>query len=202
MLNTKKNTAFTLIEVIISVAIFSIIMVSIMSIFIISSDTTLKADINRAMHENVKNSISEITEDIRKNWIIWVSLDPTRSNCTFTNDEFYKEWTKLCTWNNEYYLAYNAWTDINRADADICKELNKHCFLYKHGVGPLTNSLVDVKDLTFYVSKNKKEWSSIGTVKKATINITFQPSIKSWVKPDLIKNNKLYFQTTVSERPF
>jgi hypothetical protein len=32
--------------------------------------------------------------------------------------------------------------------------------------------------------------------------VILQPTIKAWVKPDIIKNSKLIFQTTISERPF
>jgi len=39
------------------------------SIYILSSETSLKSDINRAMHENVKSVISEISEDLMKNSI-------------------------------------------------------------------------------------------------------------------------------------
>ena len=56
------------------------------------------------------------------------------------------------------------------------------------------STLVSVKDLQFYVSSEN--------VNKATIKIIMQPTIKAWVKPDLIKNNKIIFQTTISERPF
>jgi prepilin-type N-terminal cleavage/methylation domain-containing protein len=52
--------AFTLIEVIVSITIFSIIMISIIAIYILSSDTSAKSDINRAMHENLKSVITEI----------------------------------------------------------------------------------------------------------------------------------------------
>jgi prepilin-type N-terminal cleavage/methylation domain-containing protein len=65
----KKNNiskAFTLIEVLVSITIFSIMMISIISIYIISTDITLKSDINRIMQENLKNVSSRIAEDIRK----------------------------------------------------------------------------------------------------------------------------------------
>jgi prepilin-type N-terminal cleavage/methylation domain-containing protein len=59
--------AFTLIEVLVSITIFSIMMISVISIYIISTDITLKSDINRIMQENLKNVSNKIAEDIRKN---------------------------------------------------------------------------------------------------------------------------------------
>ncbi|MGB2110726.1 MAG: PilW family protein [Patescibacteria group bacterium] len=62
--NFKK--AFTVIEVLVAVTILSIIMISVMQIYISSSDISLKTDINRSMQENIKNAIETIAEDIRK----------------------------------------------------------------------------------------------------------------------------------------
>jgi prepilin-type N-terminal cleavage/methylation domain-containing protein len=64
------NQAFTLIEVIVSITIFSIMMISIIWIYITSSDITMKSDINRMMQENLKNVSNTIAEDIRKNGIM------------------------------------------------------------------------------------------------------------------------------------
>jgi len=63
----NKTSAFTLIEILVSLTIFSIILTSIIWIYITSSDIIVKSDINRKMQENLKNVSSEIAEDIRKN---------------------------------------------------------------------------------------------------------------------------------------
>lgn len=193
MKNNLQIKAFTLVEIIISVTIFSLIMVSIISIFIISSDTSLKTDINRAMHENVKSVIWEIAEEVRKEWITWVSIDAIDS-CDFSDTWYYKKWTKLCTesWKS-YYLAKEISWVFSRVESNQCENLEDRCFIVMNWE-PLTNSLVSVKSLDFYVSEE--------SVNKATINVTFQPSVKVWVKSDLIKNNILNLQTTISQRPF
>jgi len=58
-----------LIEVIVSSTILSLILVSVLTIFNVSSRMSLTADINRAMQENVKNIVEQIAEDIRNNGI-------------------------------------------------------------------------------------------------------------------------------------
>jgi len=50
-----------------------IVIISITAIFLISTDISKKADINRMMQENTKNAIEIITEDIRKNGISAIS---------------------------------------------------------------------------------------------------------------------------------
>jgi prepilin-type N-terminal cleavage/methylation domain-containing protein len=63
----NKISAFTLVEVLVSLTIFSMVIVSIIWIYITSSDIMVKSDINRKMQENLKNVSSTIAEDIRKN---------------------------------------------------------------------------------------------------------------------------------------
>ena len=196
----KNISAFTLVEVLISMAIFSIMSVSIIWIYIISSDITMKSDINRMMQENIKNVVEKIAEDVRKNWIDleYNPLDSEDCNYNFTN--YYNKSNKLCTksWNR-YLLAhedsFNPWTFIRVTNvANQCSWIDKHCIIMNKVFEPLTNSFVSIKNLTFHVSKDP--------IPKVTVNIVMQPSIKKWIKVDLIKESKLIFQTTISERPF
>jgi prepilin-type N-terminal cleavage/methylation domain-containing protein len=62
-----KFNAFTLVELLVSMSIFSIILVSITATYITSSDITNKSDINRIMQENIKSVSNNIMEDIRAN---------------------------------------------------------------------------------------------------------------------------------------
>lgn len=191
-----NNKAFTLVEVLVSITIFSMISISIIWIYITSSDITMKSDINRILHENLKNVSSTIAEDIRKNWIDWVSQS-ILDTCEFSISDNYKIWDKLCTksWL-EYYLAKKdeiSWV-YTRVDKTECEALKDNCSLYISGMWPLTNSYVAVKDLKFFVSKD--------FIPKVTMSITIQPATKKWVKAELIKENKLIYQTTISERAF
>lgn len=192
----KKNTSwFTLVEVIVWVTIFSMIMISVMSIYILASDTSLKSDINRAMHENTKNIITDISEWIINNWIMWVSdsyIDSCNKNLWSQN---YKLWNKLClnSWE-EYYLAKkdNSWNFVRVSNSD-CEDIADQCYIVKNWI-PITNSLVAIKNLSFFATDNLAE--------KVTLSIVLQPTTKSWVKPTQIENNTFTFQTTLNSRPF
>lgn len=202
----KKNIiiskAFTLVEVLVSITIFSLVITSVIWIYITSTDILVKSDINRKMQENLKNVTSHISEDIRKDWIIWISESTTDSSCDFTTWD-YKEWNKLCTKSqNNYYLAKKdelTWLYL-RVNNSSCSELKDNCVIYRlydWGVGnnwPLTNSFVSVKDLKFYLSDEH--------VPKVTMSIVMQPSAKKWVKTNLIQESIFIFETTISERPF
>lgn len=191
------NNAFTLVEVLVSITIFWIMSISIIWIYIVSTDITMKSDINRMMQENLKNVSSKIAEDVRKNWILWVSSS-TIDVCDFVVwSNNYKEWDELCIkWWNKYYLAKEnplSWEFLRVSSSD-CSWIKDHCVIAKWINEPLTNSYVSVKEFNFYLSKDY--------IPKVTFNIVLQPSIKKWVKIDLIKESKLVFQTTISERPF
>lgn len=197
MIKKNKYSAFTLIEIVVSITILSIIMVSVIMIFINFSDISSKSEINRAMQENIKNVIETISEDVRKNWITWVS-NSLINDCDFSFDiwSLYKKWNKLCTWiSNKYYLAKDiVWGGYARVDNIWdCDEMSENCKIVKNW-DPLTNSFVTIKSLNFYISKDY--------VPKVTINIIMQPSAKKWVKSNLIKENKIVFQTTISTRSY
>jgi len=104
-IHTPKG--FTLIELIVSITLFSIIMVSVMSIFLFSSRLWGKIEINRVMQQNTKNMIETIAEDVRKNGIVWVS-SAIWNSCSMP-----LSWnsigTKLCTGSwaeaSEYFIG-------------------------------------------------------------------------------------------------
>jgi hypothetical protein len=154
---------------------------------------------NRIMQENIKNTVEQISEDVRKNWIKGVASSIPDSNCdSGGNSEWsqYKQWNKLCTWVNQYYLARYDFTSETwqRTDNDYCADIKNTCSIFKLDVGLLTNSLVSVKKLDFYYSENY--------VDKVSINITLRPAIKKWLKSELVNENELIFQTTISKRVF
>lgn len=170
-------------------------MVSVLTVFISSTEISSKSEINRVMQENIKNVVETISEDIRKNWISWVSKD-SLDNCDFVLDwnYNYKYWTKLCTNENVYYLAKESslWEIRRISDMQECWDINDDCFLIWKNWDRLTNSSVSVKDFKLYLTNDY--------IPKITLSITMQPSTKKWVKINLIKESKIVIQTTISDR--
>lgn len=190
---------FTLIEVVIWVTIFSMIMISVMSIYILASDTSLKSDINRAMHENIKNVFTDISENVINNWISWVSKNISDDCNIYLGSNNYKKWNKLCVAWDEYYLAKYNWSSYIRVDNSQCSNIKEQCYIVKKwwsitNAVPITNSMVSIKKLDFIVTDTFS--------KKVTLVIKVMPTTKAWVKSSQIENNILNFQTTVNNRPF
>jgi len=176
---------FTLIEIMIAITIFMIVMVSVMQIFGISTQLTNKVDINRQVQENIKSLTETISEDIRNYSITWV----------WTEIDTYDliKWNALQLWNIKYYLS-NDDSLVRLFEITKCQELKNNCFLVKDDWTPskLTNSWVAFEKLEFNIMWDK--------IKKLVINATIRPSTKKWVSSSVIKNSKLIFQTTISER--
>lgn len=198
----KNNSWFTIIELLVSITIFSIIMVSVIDLYIISTKTTYKSDINRIIHENIKSVVTEISEDITKNGIFWVSENKL-SNCKKVVEWNVLSWNKACIWDNtnSYFLWKEVFGSFIRAEKIECDDYKNPCYILKNtswDIQKITNSLVNVKDLKFYITDN---W-----VKKLTISIILEASSKSGVKDERYESGEkvfkpVIFQTTLSDRP-
>ena len=97
------------------------------------------------------------------------------------------------------------WTRLSFSNLSECDKKDSECFLVKKSSNsdesnqsleffPVTNSLVTVRNADFKVVNYN--W-----VKKLTVLLKLQPSIKAWVRPSLVEKNIFNFQTTISERP-
>ena len=187
--------AFTLVEIIVAITIFLIVMVSVIQIFLVSSNLTNKIDINRQVQENIKNLTETISEDLRNNTISGVKKSII-DNYELSDNSNMKNWNLLEIWTNKYYLSnsYEA-GNYSRVEFDeiesVCTDLNNNCFLVKNN-SRLTNSWVWFEKLNFTIMWEEK--------RKLVINFTMRPATKKGISANLIKNSKFVFQTTLSER--
>ncbi len=192
----RNNKAFTLVEVLVSMTILAIVMVSILMIYALSVQISMKADLNREMQQNIKSVVETLAEDVRKNWITAVSSDKSDSFGTGS-----KVGDSMILGDKQYVLIEytNIQSDnfqrINIAD---CTDIKKVCALAKVDfvnwkiIWPLTNSKISFTNLEFWVTQ--------GAIPKVTINMSVRAAIKNGVRPDLIKSSVIHFQTTISER--
>lgn len=194
-----KKSWFTLIELIVSITILWIIMSSIFAIFQLSASLNSKIDISRSMQENSKNIIELISEDIKTNTLSWINNDILNPNCSLSSIEYYTTWTKLCIWNNSYFLAKfdNVLKIYTRTDESYCDWKNE-CVIVKQNlldwIVPISNTWVNFRYLRFYVSGwNEKEQ------KKVTITYEMLPSKKKGIPTSIVNDYKINFQTTLTQ---
>ncbi len=190
----KYNTSlewFTLIEIIVTISIISIIMVSIIATFMAVQQVTRSADIHRAMQENVKSIVERISADITESWIIWVSEDTT-DPYGFATD-WWKEWSGLETWSNKYYLAQqNTHGDWTRSTSSQCADISNNCILYVQHLWPITNSRVAVESIIWYMTKEP--------IPKVTWVLRLRPAVQKWIRSEIAAKNTETFQFTFAER--
>ena len=189
--------AFTLIEIIVSITILSIVMVSVFAIFFLVSDLSNKTDINRLIQENVKTITETIAEDIRINWL---NICESWNDChKFTSSSLYVKSDSLYVWENHYYLAKfdeNIGDYIKVWNSNNCSNISDNCVIIRQNPinwkDRLCNSWIQFENLGFYISRDYEP--------KVTINFSILPASWKWIKSTLIKNNKIIFQTTLWER--
>lgn len=203
-MRTYKNTSsgFTLIELIVAITIFGMIMISVMSIFVLSSQVSAKIELTRAMQENMKNALEDIAESVRKGDITDVT-DIWGSCSSFTA---WKQGNKLCLtaaeWDTEYTLwnkDTGVWLPLsNVADCvdNYAETADSICRILKKTSSwdfiPLTNNLIAFEGLEFSLHNTD--------IPRVTVRLTARPTYKKWVTPQLVKVSRVHIQTTLSER--
>lgn len=194
-------SGFTLIELIVSITIFSVIMVSVMAIFLFASQMSTRVELNRTMQENIKNVLEDIAEQVRSSGIEGVAteLDAT---CKKSPDMMSAhKWTQLCINGGTRYVlgTQNAGSGVWERSSDIlgdCWDIDDICHILKRDslwdYYPLTNSFLNFERLDFYISNTK--------LPQVSITLVARPSYKKGLSIDIIENNTISVQTTLGQR--
>ena len=222
MKNKKTLQAFTLVEMLISMTIFSIIMISVIMIYAVASDISAKYDITREMRQNIKSVVEDISEEVRKNDIKWVasSYMPWWANFSFTNNSWiwtrlklvkkiwvnetefieyrlvqYKKWFWKKYSNSDKFDTKNEW--LNNNYTEECSSVEDMCRIVKFDnnwkIWPLSNSKISFTNLSFNVSGS---WA----IPKVTLNFKARAAVREWIRAKLAEKTTLIFQTTLSSR--
>lgn len=198
-MHLQKNTGgWTLIEVIVGIIIFSFFLTSIVGVIFLVVYMTQRNDISRAMQENVKNMIEILSEDIRLYGIRGISNSSYTSWwCEITTvASSFTGGTKLCIWENQYYIAQKVADSFVRVDnMEVCKNQIEPCFfIRKNGRGDidvLHNNIFHIQEMHFYLFDS-------GT-KRVVLQAVFQPRKSAGIPWKFIQGNTIHFQTTLSQ---
>lgn len=210
----NTHSWFTLVELIVSITIFGIMMISVVSIFLFSSQMSNRVELNRVMQENIKNVMEDIAENVRKGKIrwavtttacpIWVSSPiPTSWSAKIrlcledagggdieymigSKDLISGDWLPVSNLAECESFVKTGW--ISENDENICRVIK----LEGWERYPLTNSFVAIEKLNFYITNDIQP--------KVTVSLTLRPAIRKWVAPDLVRLSTVQVQTTLSER--
>jgi len=196
-LQKLHSSAFTLIEIIIAMTIFGVIMVSVLSIFLFSSQMSTRVEINRVMQENIKNVTENISENIRLSSLQGVAawIDPSCSSSTATGSSL-----KLCLNSGvEYTLWYDDGSDWKaHTSSTICNDITQaNCHIIKRDSPsedyyPLSNSFTHFENINFEITNEE--------IPKVFIHMSVRPSAQKWLASEIVQNGITHVQTSISER--
>lgn len=196
----KNKPAFTLIEIIIAMTIFGIIMVSVLSIFLFSSQMSTRVEMNRLMQENIKNVTEDISENLRLSALADIVPDNSADSCELTPSTGVG--TKLCLKSGVEYTIWYAdgnpivWKKKNSISE--CQDiLNDNCHIIKRDSPsddyyPLSNSFTHFENISFEITNQE--------IPKVSIHMTVRPSSKKWLAIEIVENWITHIQTTLSQR--
>lgn len=202
------NTGFTLVELIVSITIFSMIITAVVSIFLFSSQMSTRVELNRAMQENIKNVVEDMAEEVRIGGIEGViPLGQSDTSCNSSSSGAMTSWFKVCMNSGvEYVLGYmdeslGTWriiSDVNECsiptdanpDTYTCRILKR--YTPSDDYFPLTNSFIAFENINFVVTNPE--------IPKLTLVLTLRPSAYKWLSREIVERNTLTIQTTISER--
>lgn len=216
MKSLKNTSGFTLLELMISMTIFAVMSVAIMSVYIQTTNLGQKMRAMRHLSETAREITERIAEDVREKGI-------SLSGSTFD------DYTIGSPWNTMEYTGSGGeilgigdgskryvYGKVENGSVSYCKNEDRknpkiQCGLYVIENQDFTkwwnlvdsfvpkdeNKRVKIEDLKFYISGD-----GVTTEKKVTLVFTLVLMPRIGVPPGLISDTRTHIQTTISERFF
>lgn len=199
--------AFTLVEILVASTIFSLLLVSVLTVFMLSSSLSSRLELSRNIQENIKIFTEDIAESVRKNDLL-IHLNATTglSDCGDVNSS--GDYGHVLCLIDDSGTKFRYFLGIQEADGDFsprspgdCLEIDKTsdvvCRIIRDKDGervPLSSNMVNVEDLRFQVVRENK---SVAYVKMV---VKIRSSYKAGVRSDLINSTRILLQSSFSER--
>lgn len=203
----KSRTAFTLIELVVSITILSVIMLSVFMIYSNLIQINKRLEVMRVVQENVRNITEQMATDIREKWIDLSYYDGSDTEKT-NNYTGSGNAILAIRWGDKYYPMKDGpgGMPVLCSEADQ-RNLAVHCYIGKEDSmshrKAISDDRVRIENIRFFLSGNigdsltnlSQEW-------KVTIVLSLGIEIKSWVSSEVAKNSHMLIETTISEKAY
>lgn len=195
---SQWRRGFTLIELVVAVAILSIIMLSVFVIYSNLVSVNRKLEQTRILQEQTRLITETIAADVRGNGIGIV----TGKKFGECDDSFMGE-QKKCLRTKQVAQYYLQQKTEDGANYGACQEsvTKIPCQLVSAQGEPITSDAVDVRDLSFLVTGTSGSGATNESI-EGKVQLSFRIGIapRKWVSSEIIKNSFITVQTTISEK--
>lgn len=203
----KNNSrAFTLIELVVSITILSVILLSVFQVYSNILMINKRLEIMRVVQENVRNITERIATDVREKWIDLSYYDNSHVNRT-NNYSGSGNSILAIRWGDKYYLMTDrgSWPTI-------CNEIEQkdpliHCYIGKEDITGTRKAISDervrIENIRFFLSGNTGEsLTNLGQEGKVTLILSIGIENGVGVSSDIAKGTRMSIQTTISEKAY
>jgi len=199
--------AFTLIELIVSITILSVIMLSVFEIYSNILQINKRLEVMRTVQENVRNITEQIASDIREKWIDFAYYDwfsPEKTNNYTGNGNI----LLAIKWGDKYYPMKDSISGPILCSEMDQKDMKIHCYIGKENSSgirkAISNESVRIENIRFFLSGNTGESSvtNLSQEWKATIVFSLGIENKVGVSSEIAKNTHMSIETTISEKVY
>ena len=211
-----KKSAFTLIELVVAMTIFSIIMISVFFIYSNILDTSKRLEIMGNLQENARSVLESIATDVREHGIDFDHYHETMSSYTGSAID-----TLAIRGGMRYYAMHAisvggtvGCTGTDMSDTGTLadqkaqsKGLYSGCYVgLDTGTGAavhVSNEKVVVQKLKFFISgEGARTLTSERSPGKVTVLLTLAPAPGQGIPLSMTKDSAITIQTTLSEKAY
>jgi prepilin-type N-terminal cleavage/methylation domain-containing protein len=191
--HTHQNRGFTLVELLVSLALFSIVVVSALGAVLTISDANRRVQKNRAVMDNINLAMESMSRNIR------LGRNYYCTNATPTLPIYGAAITtaQSCSTGGTYLAfedQYGSPSNNNDQDVYYFDSVQKKIMYYAYDSGgvavPLTSNELEINSLKFYVTG-----TTAGQQPKVTIVLSGVTAVGKGMRPVEIN-----LQTTISQR--
>ncbi|MDD5376853.1 MAG: type II secretion system protein [Candidatus Gracilibacteria bacterium] len=202
----EDRTAFTLIELVVSITILSVIMLSVFMIYSNLIQINKRLEAMRIVQENVRNITEQIASDIREKGIDFSYYDGSvkeRSNGYTGSGN-----TILAIRSGDkYYPMKDSLNGPILCNEEDQKDPKVHCYVGKEdSTGyrkAISDNRVRIDNIRFFLSGNTGDSiTNLSQEGKATIVLSLGIEQKTGVSSDVAKNAHALIETTISEKVY
>lgn len=201
----KTSVAFTLIELVVSVTILSVIMLSVFVIYSNLIQVNKRLEDMRIVQENIRNITEKIATDVREKWIDFSYYNGSSSlktnNYTGSGNSIL-----AIQGGNKYYPMKDGlvgWP-ILCSEADQ-KDIKMQCYMGIEDIfntrKALSDNRVSVENIRFFISGNPStSITNLAQEGKVTIILSLRISNSAGIHSEIAKNTHMSIETTISEK--